>query len=100
MSRRSTMLVIDDEPSLQQLLRRLLQPQYTVAVAGSGAEGPSQGAMGRRRCSPGGGVVSAHRLGQRGAPPHTAHACLSLGLCYNRPTKRINLQPQELPCRP
>ena len=38
--------------------------------------------------------------GQRCAPSHTPHACLSPGLCYNRSTKRTNLQPQELPCQP
>lgn len=42
MSYRPTILVIDDEPSMQHLLVRLLQPGYTVAVAGSGPEGLAQ----------------------------------------------------------
>jgi len=39
MSHRPTILVIDDEPGMQHLLTRLLQPTYAVIVAGSGAEG-------------------------------------------------------------
>ena len=42
MSHRPTILVIDDEPGMQHLLTRLLQPKYTVAVASSGAEGLAQ----------------------------------------------------------
>jgi len=42
MSRRPTILVIDDEPGMQHMLTRLLQPAYAVAVAGSGPEGLAQ----------------------------------------------------------
>ncbi len=42
MSRRPTILVIDDEPGMQHMLTRLLQPEYAVAVAGSGPEGLAQ----------------------------------------------------------
>ena len=39
MSHHPTILVIDDEPGMQQLLTRMLTPAYAVAVAGSGLEG-------------------------------------------------------------
>src|SRR5574341_560763 len=42
MNHRPTILVIDDEPCMQHLLTRLLQPQYAVVMAGSGAEGLAQ----------------------------------------------------------